>query len=221
MTPAPRQLPLPTVDMRPLCPLCGAPADVLGQYSPLWPYVVCRACSLDEPFPVEVFEDDPKGNDKSGLRIRRDASDALRGRRVALENRVKEAVIGVPPVIPYKFNLTGFELRNPIRYGVGWRLKRPAPRAFDQIDLPFCHRCGWVHDRHTLDGLHYHGHCQQCADEMAVETLWQMRGIFGEDDDETILDRIYRSHAELFERGLLPDAWFRLRAEEARETHAE
>jgi hypothetical protein len=46
---------LPGIDMRPVCVFCGQPG-LLGQYSPLYPHMVCRDCSLAEPYPVEVFE---------------------------------------------------------------------------------------------------------------------------------------------------------------------
>jgi hypothetical protein len=59
----------------------------------------------------------------------------------------------------------------------------------------------------------YWSKCQHCEDAETVETLWRLRGIFGQDDPESILDRLYRSHVELFERGVLPDMWFELMAD--------
>ena len=39
-----RQPPLPGFDLRPLCPLCGQPAAVLGQVHPRLSYRVCPVC---------------------------------------------------------------------------------------------------------------------------------------------------------------------------------
>jgi hypothetical protein len=58
--------------------------------------------------------------------------------------------------------------------------------------------------------IDYWSHCQRCEDELAVEALHRLRGIFDNDDAEAILDRLYRSHRDLFERGILPDYWFAL-----------
>lgn len=44
----------------------------------------------------------------------------------------------------------------------------------------------------------------------AVEALWRNRGLFGADDPESVLDRLYRAFPDLFERGVLPDYWFEL-----------
>lgn len=79
--------------------------------------------------------------------------------------------------------------------------------------LPICSRCGNAHDHRTLSG-DAAAYCQRCDDLNAVESFWNYRGIFGGDDDETILDRIQKSHPGLFERGVLPDAWFMLRTKE-------
>lgn len=85
--------------------------------------------------------------------------------------------------------------------------------ALHTISLPLCSRCGNAHDRRTLSG-DAAAYCQRCDDLNAVESFWNYRGIFGSDDDETILDRIQKSHPGLFERGVLPDAWFILRRKE-------
>lgn len=78
------------------------------------------------------------------------------------------------------------------------------------LAFPICQRCSAIHDRKYDTGEH-HPYCQQCDDELAVLSFWRNKGIFGQDDDETILDRIQRSHTALFERGVLPDMWYRLR----------
>lgn len=77
--------------------------------------------------------------------------------------------------------------------------------------MPLCARCGCAHDHRTLSG-DSHAYCVRCDDELSVERLLQHKGIFGADDDETILDRLQSAFPELFERGVLPDYWFTLRA---------
>jgi len=47
-------------------------------------------------------------------------------------------------------------------------------------------------------------------------SFWNNRGIFGGDDDETILDRIQRAYPGLFENGVMPERWFELRLEDLR-----
>lgn len=194
--------------MRPICPLCGQPADVLGQYGPLWPYGVCRACSLAAPYPVEVFIPDPGAKDASRLRIDPDADFGLRERRVALDFALTSAVRGRRDADVYKLNITGRELRHPVRIAQNYAAWRRNPRAL-QFHLPLCARCGQAHDRRYSSG-DYVSHCQACEDLAAVEALWRNRRIFGDDDAESIMDRLYAAFPDLFARGVLPDAWFRL-----------
>lgn len=87
-----------------------------------------------------------------------------------------------------------------------------------QISLPLCSRCGSGHNHsYGLKGgvdFDFHTHCQPCEDELSVEAFWNSRGIFENDDVEAIMDRIHRSHPELFEHGVLPDYWFKLALKE-------
>lgn len=76
--------------------------------------------------------------------------------------------------------------------------------------LPICARCGAVHDHKTLSG-DAAAYCQPCEDLNAVESLWNNRGIFGGDDDESVLDRLERAFPDLFKRGVLPDYYFTLK----------
>lgn len=72
-----------------------------------------------------------------------------------------------------------------------------------------CSTCGKVHDHwHISD---YASQCQRCEDVATVEGLLRMRGTILQGDDETVLDRLYRTHRGLFDRDVLPDAWFALR----------
>lgn len=143
----------------------------------------------------------------------------LRSRRVELDEMLRCAVDPMRierPIV--KYNISGLELRNPIRRSRMATLNRWAWQARQnlkthQMNLPYCERCGSAHSRlyEMLPGrVDYWSKCQRCADEESVEALWRHRGIFGDDDVETILDRIYKSHRELFERGVLPDYWFKL-----------
>lgn len=219
-----RQLELPDFlpEQQYVCPLCNQPARLFGQYSPLLPWGVCRQCSIKYPFPDDLFVPSTRRNrDHEPLMI--DPShekSAQRTRRVELEEMLRCAVDPSRlerPIV--KYNISGLELRNPVRRSRMRQIGQMMTRArhnltYRQIALPTCRRCGCAHDRYyeMLPGVgDYKSTCQRCADEEAVESLWRLRGIFGQDDDETILDRLYRAHADLFERGVLPDYWFMLK----------
>ena len=165
--------------MRRLCPLCKQPADVLGQWSPWRKVAICRECSIDNPFPLDVL-------DENGDYLP-SASSTERERVVMFTQQIVEAS----------------RKRRNIVYG-GIRL---GPMA-RQLSMPVCERCGKAHDNWIIGD--YSSYCQRCNDELSAESLYGMRKIFGDDDIETILDRVYRSHKELFERGVLPDYWFKL-----------
>lgn len=68
----------------------------------------------------------------------------------------------------------------------------------------------WGDYRYSPGQFDYWSHCQRCEDEMAVESFFRHPAIFGGDDFETIMDRVQRSHPELFERGVLPGYWVTL-----------
>lgn len=216
------QLVLPTVDMRPLCAICRQPADVLGQYSPLHMHMVCRACAERDPYPIEALEIDPEYKDRTGLRVRRDAPNSLRESRMWLDQWIVDCARPRWDERPfYKINLTALQLRNGVRRGANrqpigeWRMRQKAIRIeATQNNLPICWRCGCAHDRLHLDGS-YTERCQSCADQDTLESLWARRAIFGGDDAETVLDRLYAAFPGLFERGVLPDAWFMMMKEEA------
>lgn len=216
---APGQIALPSFDTRPICVWCGEPAHVLGQYSPLYDICVCKSCSLAEPFPVEVFEHSDKSTDKTHLRIKPDAPDDLRERRVMLEQALRVAAGRLAPdwyTRVTKVNISFRTLRNTFRGGhVDYDKMMQQARIQNanwQVQLPECKRCGCVHDRRYESGeqVDFFSHCQRCDDEMRVEALFRHRAIFGDDAVEAILDRLQAAHPQLFERGLLPDLWFSL-----------
>ena len=219
-------LPLPEIIEQYICPLCDRPATLFGQYSPLFAWGVCRECSIKYPYPVELFIPSTRRNsDHEPLMIDpAPEKSALRERRVQLDEMLR---CGVDPTrIEHpivKYNISGLELRNPIRRSrmrqfnvMAWKAQQAL--QVHQARLPYCERCGCAHDRayEMLPGrVDYWTKCQRCADEEAVESFWNMLGIFGGDDDEAILDRIYKSHKELFDRGVMPDYWFKLKGNAA------
>lgn len=205
------------------CCLCHQPAPLFGQYSPLFDWGVCRECSLKHPYPVELFVPSTRRNrEREPLMIDMDpAKSKLRDHRVILDEMMRCAVDPTRlerPVV--KYNLSGLELRNPIRRSKAhkyqqWHTAARENLSHRQMELPICTRCGAGHTRFYDMGagmIGYKSKCQRCDDEMAVEALFNGRtAIFG-GDDEGALDRIYASHRELFERGVLPDYWFTLLA---------
>lgn len=218
------QPPLPGFEhLRPegyVCPLCGQPAALFGQYSPLLPWGVCRKCSIRQPYPVEVFVASTRRNrDRNPIMIDPDAPYELRERRMLLDEELRCAVDPTRlerPIV--KYNLSALELRNPIRRSrrsqfTQWHAQAKDNLTRQQMQLPFCQRCGCVHDRQAelLPGLmDYKSYCQRCEDEMKVEALARARSEIFFNEDEDALDRLYAVFPELFERGVLPDYWFRL-----------
>jgi len=198
-----RQMALSLVDMRPRCPLCGQLANVLGQYSPFKPWRICRDCSRREPYPGEWIVPNTRRSSGSGidLMVALDAPAEERERLTRLITRLQDAVQ---------------HRRKTRRYqGAAVRLDI----SVRQMQFPVCTRCGQVHGRmyETQPGqTDYWSLCQRCEDETRVEALWRSRAIFGGDDPEAILDRLYPSFPELFDRGVLPDYWFELMKGEVR-----
>jgi ribosomal protein L37AE/L43A len=81
------------------------------------------------------------------------------------------------------------------------------------LSLPFCERCGAAHNERFRDG-EAKQYCQPCQDKWTVESYYNNRGIFGNDDVEEIMDRIQKASPDLFKRGVLPDYWFELSLKE-------
>ncbi len=219
-----QQLVLPGMDMRPTCTFCGQPG-LLGQYSPLYPFMVCRECSLAEPYPIEVFEIHEDSKDHSGLRIIADAPYQQRERRAWLDDMLKQAAKGVldeRDVV--KLNITYRDLRNPIRRSrsaqfSAWARQARIKLRYWNYRLPYCERCGQKHDRRFETGdQDYKSRCQHCEDLDCVETAWRMRSIFAGEDVETILDKLNVAFPGLFERGVLPDYWFQMMINEQTES---
>lgn len=85
----------------------------------------------------------------------------------------------------------------------------------EQFTLPFCARCGKVHNNQYDHLQGYKQHCAICEAEISAETIWRMRTIFNGRDDEDILDSIKASHPNLFDLGIMPDYWFKMKYSES------
>lgn len=217
-----KQLELPGFDVAPeyRCCLCGEIKTLFGQVSPIQRWAICRECSIEHPYPVELFVPSTQRNaEKEPLMIDPDAPAEMRERRVMLDEMIRCAIAPsrlARPVV--RFNLSGLELRYPVRRSKNaqynrWHKSAREKLTRHQMSLPICRRCGAGHNRtmELLPGMvQYHDTCQRCADETTVESFFRHRGVFGGDDIEGIMDRLYASHRELFERGVLPDYWFEL-----------
>lgn len=220
------QLALPGDDFAPqyTCPLCGQVATLFGQFSPFLPWGVCRDCCLKYPYPVDVFVPSTRRNaDRENVMVDPQSPHERRELRIQLDEMLRCAIDPSRlerPIV--KYNLSGLELRHPIRRSrrqqyEQWHASARKALQVHQMSLPVCERCGCAHDRshELLPGrVDYWSTCQRCADEQSVEALWRQRGIFGQDDDESVMDRLYKAFPDLFERGVLPDYWFALRYRE-------
>lgn len=220
----PKQLALPGIDTQAqyTCPLCREVRTLFGQYSPIQDWWVCRECSIAHPYPVELLVPSTRRNrGREPLMIDPAAEfSAQRDLRMELDEMMRCAYDPQRADLPVaKYNVTGLALRHGVRRSRMQQLNNmarqaaAAARAPQQMRLNYCERCGCAHDRHYVfrDGqMDYWSRCQRCEDEVAVEALYRVRAIFGDDDAETILDRIQRSQPELFERGVLPDYWYQL-----------
>lgn len=201
-----------------VCPLCNKRATLFGQFSPFLPWGVCRECSIKYPYPVEVVVPSTRRNrDINPIMIDPNAPYELREKRMLLDEMLKCAVDPTRLERPtVKYNLSGLEIKNPIRRSKARQYNRWHKQAIDnltrqQMQLPFCQRCGRVHDRmdELLPGMvDFKSFCQRCEDEMGVEALFRGRSEIFAGEDEDALDRLYMVFPELFERGVLPDYWF-------------
>lgn len=217
------QLTLPGIQQ--MCPACRQPAQYLGQWSPLWPYAVCRECSKAHPYPLHVLAPSTRRNaDKEPLMIAMDASSADREYRVLMEGWLRDAALGCMDALESEWGDSPdcwlYQYR-PDCKRCAYRLSNTGPgkyakmghyarvmNAAVQLTIPICERCGLAHD-HCSEWLVY-DKCERCTMLASVEALHRHRGIFGDADDETILDRLYVSHQALFDAGVLPDYWFEL-----------
>lgn len=183
---------LPTIDMRPVCPLCRRAVNILGQYDPYYGRAwLCRDCTLARSLPVELWEPHPR---KAGeYQINRDPALAeWREKRIEWGEEIRTAV-------SVRSGTTKAAL-----YG-RWRHQlRHGTLSMNQMNLAICPTCGCVNN---LNEWGHWSDCQHCADEGTLNSLWQCRGIYAGDDFETMMDRIYKAFPGLFERGLLPDRW--------------
>jgi hypothetical protein len=217
------QLALPGFPL--ICPACREHASVLGQWSPFRRDAVCRTCSTAHPYPIHILEPHPK---KPGeLAIKRDADQHLLSDHTGLTNWLWDAVRGCRDIAEGRSTWCADEVR-PCQLGkerpdcqlCSRRLLTGSSRYWtyrvgfivEQQPIPLCHRCGQPHERRRLSGV-YAELCERCEMERSVEALFRHRSIFGTDDVEAILDKLYQSHRACFEAGVLPDYWFKLTRE--------
>lgn len=214
------------------CPCCDRPAWLLGQYDPTsersW---ICKQCSEAYRYPVEMLE----GNITGDWKLKKDVTREQLNLRAENTAYVYDRVIKRNKrslIKHYEYLMTGVmsfiadlpeelqrywerQLRRTHQINVKRSNAKLSPTI--QMTMPLCVRCGNVHNRRFYDGHgDYFSRCQHCDDEFSVEAIFRHRGIFGNDDDETILDRIQKSHPQLFERGVLPDYWYELRIDEVK-----
>ncbi len=229
-----RQLTL--LDMRPICPACKEVAGYLGQWSPSGRVFICKDCTLKYPAPdVFVLNDNSIGlgllqGDSQEERAMRDdyhkiynvLFDLNRGCVMTLE----DAVNNTNPAwhLPCD-KLTGTEEFSNCKLCrrrasvanaglAGGKYKHLASIKTYTLSMPVCQRCGQIHGNRYKHINEYQAYCAHCDAKNSVEAFWRHKGIFGDADDETILDRMQISHPEAFKLGVLPDYWFELRIKE-------
>lgn len=182
-----RQLSLPKIDMRPICPACKRPANVLAQWSPWRRVFVCREC-------CEVLPYDPAWLDESGDWH----SDTTAETREAYMRRI---------------NVLTDATRKRRYYVPGGVHNIPTAT---QLTLPACRRCGTpvAMRLSTYPDLCHRCEAEDRVDALwRMRNLWRQR--YG--DVEDMLDGFYQVFPELFELGVMPDRWFELAIIEDRE----
>jgi hypothetical protein len=109
-------------------------------------------------------------------------------------------------------------VRQQLRYARALSEARIKNANAQQI-LPLCERCGCGHDhRYELDGS-IHPYCERCTDEIGIESLVPLMLLHHGDDDEAALDRMYKAFPDWFERGVMPDYWYALKARRVTSDH--
>lgn len=215
------QLALPGI--LPICPACRRPADLLGQWSPFRRDAVCRTCSTTHPYPIHILEPHPKKPGELRTKVGTDHGllnehtaftnwlwDATRGCREIAEGRSVWQVGEVRPCELGKLRPDCRLCQRRSATGGKRYLSYRTSTTTEQQPLPICDRCGRPHEYYRRDGV-LNSICERCEMERSVEALFRLRSIFDDQDDESILDRLYASHRGLFEARVLPDYWFELK----------
>jgi len=228
----PIQLPIKNIgDIAPMCPVCKQHTGILGQAYPIRDIYVCRGCTQRLAINLKAFV---MGKDGS-VSLRDTVDDAsMWGERARLMT-----VIAILKRFAGGCALTVDDIAEDMHLPCGNRQRcrkcknearytatilanarthianRNAP-MYRMVAFPLCLRCGQMHGR----VIEFNGlpttYCQQCDDELAVEGFYRGRAIWGGADDESILDRLYKSMPRLFEHGVLPNYWYVLRQKEER-----
>ena len=217
-----RQLTL--IDMRPVCKNCDCPCDLLGQWSPSDNVWLCKDCTTKYPAPdVFVQCDNSRG---VGLRQGMEANQLREDYHAKINVLVdiqRGCLHSAEDAAERNWYLPCHPLMGSAAYANCKLCRRRARMAHSggrygkavvtakTAEMPICRRCGCVHSYRYSHVSGYRAYCEHCDALNSVEALWRNRGIFGGDDAETVLDRIYSAFPELFENGVLPDYWYTLK----------
>lgn len=209
------------------CPACDKPTLLLGQWSAHnEKYWLCKECSIEYRWQDELWvcSADGKWNwasepTQEQLVERVEKMGAIHD-LVTVRKKVRQQVmkslehlmvkqLAFIKDLPPELQLTW---ERQLRSNEKWiKSKESFLLQAKQLAIPLCRRCGSIHDnryKHTAGFMDY---CRECEGKVSVENFFRNKGIFGNDDDETILDRIQKSHQWVFDIGVLPDYWYALK----------
>lgn len=159
------------------CDLCGTVAP-LGQWSPFRAFLLCRACTEANPFPLRAYETMHERG--QGL--------------TADEYNAREWVAGMEEAIRQ-----AKASRKKPRRVVVTHFSPDVKRR--QLSMPVCGRCGGVHSHWVISD--YSDRCLRCEAMDKVDTLMRMPKLLelhaGSADDEDILDWMYKRDPAWFD----------------------
>lgn len=175
---------LPGIDMRPICPLCHAASDVLGQFSPRVGVCICKRCTVAQAI-------------NTALLMHWDTTSwEQRAAVIEAEARVRAAVTprytpprGLTPLRSWHNRLMAF------CHDCGNLHANCSPYNGVAYD-----RCEVCEARYQVRMTY------QARSDNPVFKIKQV----SPDDAEAVLDLLYRFHRDWFECGVLPDYWFEL-----------
>lgn len=177
---------LPHIDMRPVCPLCKQPANVLGQFSPRVSTAICKDCTLSQRA------------DSSLLLQWDEATFEQRAALVAAESHIRES-------LPKRYTPPR-GLQSPD----AWRtLAMPFCQECGCIHDHKSPFNGVAYDRCLVCETRYQ--VRMAYQSRHDNPVFKIKSI-NPDDAESVLDMLYRFHRDWFECRVLPDYWFELRS---------
>lgn len=193
------QLSLPGLDMRPICPLCGNPTSLLGQWSPFRPDACCKTCSQAHPFPTDALPA------LEQVRALSRASEPIRAdlRQIVIDAGELRAQIEAQFRAAKAVQRAKYEMKD-WNAMIAFRARQRAD-FLRQAPLPVCDQCGGS----NTSGISI---CQHCRDMDFVEWFLKMAPhTHPGADDETLIDVLYKHVPLLFDTGEMPDLFYRLR----------